>query len=81
MVRLVGSRLLGLDEAVCDAAGAICTSCHRSGATVACVVEACRELAHWPCAVGNGWRLDGEDFQAWCPSCDAKKQNKKKVMA
>ena len=71
-IRLLGSKLYGLEEAIAGASGAVCAVCSKTGATVACVggrSPGCRQMAHFPCAVEAGWKIVEEEFQAYCKGC------------
>jgi len=65
-VRLVGTLVIGLDEAVKLTQRALCSKCHLRGSTLACVANGCRETAHFNCAKLLGWDVDQEIFQARC---------------
>jgi hypothetical protein len=65
-LRLLGSKLYGLEEAIAGAAGAMCSVCGKCGATVACVAaKGCKQMAHFPCCTKE-WTIDAEEFQAFC---------------
>lgn len=68
-IRLLGSKLYGLEEAIAGASGALCAVCSKTGATAACVggrAPVCKQMAHYPCATGAGWKIDAVEFQAYC---------------
>ncbi|ETM40523.1 hypothetical protein L914_13551 [Phytophthora nicotianae] len=43
-----------------------CTSCHKFGATVGCVVAKCRRNYHLRCAVESGGEIDGTTYALYC---------------
>ncbi|KAF4323692.1 hypothetical protein G195_003150 [Phytophthora kernoviae 00238/432] len=43
-----------------------CTSCHKFGATVGCVVAKCRCNYHLRCAVESGGEIDGTTYALYC---------------
>ena len=68
-IRLLGSKLYGLEEAIAGASEAMCAVCSKTGATAACVggqPPSCRQMAHYPCAADAGWKIIDDEFQAFC---------------
>ena len=68
-MRLLGSKLYGLEEAIAGASEALCDVCSKTGATAACVGgrrPACKQMAHYPCAAYAGWKIEADAFQAYC---------------
>ena len=68
-IRLLGSKLYGLEEAIAGASEALCSVCSKTGATVVCVggrTTGCKQMAHFPCAVEAGWKIVADEFQAYC---------------
>ncbi|EEY65872.1 chromodomain-helicase-DNA-binding protein, putative [Phytophthora infestans T30-4] len=52
-----------------------CTSCHKFGATVGCVVAKCRRNYHLRCAVESGGEIDGTTYALYCkPHAAARKE-------
>ncbi|KAL3673517.1 hypothetical protein V7S43_001225 [Phytophthora oleae] len=52
-----------------------CTSCHKLGATVGCVVAKCRRNYHLRCAVESGGEIDGTTYALYCkPHAAARKE-------
>ncbi|OWZ24675.1 hypothetical protein PHMEG_000197 [Phytophthora megakarya] len=52
-----------------------CTSCHKFGATVGCVVTKCRRNYHLRCAVESGGEIDGTKYALYCkPHAAARKE-------
>ena len=66
-VTLIGSRLLGLEDAVSGAAGTCCSLCKSAGATIRCLKPGCRDAAHFPCAREGRWMINEYNFEAYCP--------------
>ena len=68
-MRLLGSKLYGLEEAIAGASEALCVVCSKTGATAACVggrTPVCKQMAHYPCAADAGWKIVADEFQAYC---------------
>ncbi|XP_046386214.1 nascent polypeptide-associated complex subunit alpha, muscle-specific form isoform X2 [Ischnura elegans] len=63
----IGSRIVGLNEAVWSSAKMMCGRCGAAGANIGCVRRGCAQHLHYPCARDHGWQLDEEDFLASCP--------------
>ncbi len=64
-LRLIGSKLYGLEEALSGAGSVNCSVCGKSGATMACVhASGCKQATHFPCALR--WGVYPEEFQAFC---------------
>ncbi|KAE9128742.1 Chromodomain-helicase-DNA-binding protein 9 [Phytophthora fragariae] len=52
-----------------------CSSCHKVGATVGCVVAKCRRNYHLRCAVESGGEIDGTTYALYCkPHAAARKE-------
>ena len=73
---LVGGRLVGLEEAVEQCRGLSCAVCGLPGASLGCTEHGCRAAAHLPCASGEGWDLDMDNFRVQCSKCKARKKIK-----
>ncbi|XP_069685147.1 uncharacterized protein CG5098-like isoform X2 [Periplaneta americana] len=65
-VYVVGSRIVGLREAVWSAVHTICNKCGEGGANVGCVRRGCEWRLHYGCAREQGWDLDEESYIARC---------------
>ncbi|XP_075230545.1 uncharacterized protein LOC142329712 isoform X2 [Lycorma delicatula] len=65
---LIGSKLVGLQEAVWAAVKVVCSKCGEPGASISCVTRGCPLLLHYGCAVLEGWQLDVGTFIAKCRS-------------
>ncbi|XP_067006189.2 uncharacterized protein CG5098 isoform X2 [Anabrus simplex] len=65
-VHLVGSRIVGLQEAVWGAVRVLCSKCGEGGANVGCVRRGCEWRLHYGCALSQGWDLDEEAYIARC---------------
>ncbi|MCI4391788.1 hypothetical protein PGIGA_G00138470 [Pangasianodon gigas] len=66
-VFLVKGRLYGLDEAVRLAQQAVCSCCHRCGATLGCFFKGCPNKYHFPCALQAECVFNEENFTLRCP--------------
>lgn len=52
-----------------------CTSCHKLGATVGCIVPKCRRNYHLRCAVESGGQIDGTTYALYCkPHAEERKE-------
>ncbi|RLN56226.1 hypothetical protein BBJ28_00014137 [Nothophytophthora sp. Chile5] len=56
-----------------------CSSCHKVGATVGCVVDKCRRNYHLRCAVESGGEIDGTTYSLYCKSHAALRQEPTRV--
>ncbi|KAJ9600820.1 hypothetical protein L9F63_001032, partial [Diploptera punctata] len=65
-VHVVGSRIVGLQEAVWSAIRITCSKCGEGGANVGCVRRGCEWRLHYGCAREQGWELDEEAYIARC---------------
>jgi len=65
-VYLVGSKIVGLEEAVDQTSETLCCSCEYRGASVGCCSPGCRQTAHVGCAQREGWNLNIDTFIATC---------------
>jgi len=65
-VYLVGSQVVGLEEAVELSRATVCCSCGERGASVGCCEPRCRQKAHVGCATREGWALHVDTFKAAC---------------
>ncbi|XP_071444878.1 retinoic acid-induced protein 1-like isoform X2 [Hetaerina americana] len=63
----IGSRIVGLNEAVWSSAKMMCGKCGFAGANIGCVRRGCAQHLHYPCARDHGWQLDEDEFLASCP--------------
>ncbi|XP_053347587.1 transcription factor 20 isoform X2 [Clarias gariepinus] len=66
-VFLVKGRLYGLDEALQVAQHAVCSCCHRCGATLGCFFRGCPNKYHFPCALQADCVFNEENFTLRCP--------------
>jgi len=58
--------IMNLPKAVKRGRQLKCTSCHKQGATVGCVVAKCRHNYHLRCAVESGGEIDGTTYALYC---------------
>ncbi|KAK7792268.1 hypothetical protein R5R35_013302 [Gryllus longicercus] len=65
-VYLVGSHIVGLQEAVWSSVRTMCSKCGEGGANVGCVRRACDLRVHYGCALDQGWDLNEESYIARC---------------
>ena len=65
-IRLVGSHIFGIEDAIGRTQKAPCSLCHLPGSTICCIRPGCRDVAHFLCANSNNWRLNEDLFQAYC---------------
>jgi hypothetical protein len=65
-VHVVGSRIVGLREAVWSAVHTVCSKCGEGGANVCCIRRGCEWRLHYGCARQQGWELDEEAYIARC---------------
>ncbi|XP_049774320.1 nascent polypeptide-associated complex subunit alpha, muscle-specific form isoform X2 [Schistocerca cancellata] len=65
-VHLVGTRIVGLQEAVWGAVRTTCTKCGEGGASLGCVRRGCDLRAHYGCAQDMSWLLEEENYVAKC---------------
>ncbi|XP_023723308.1 mucin-12 isoform X4 [Cryptotermes secundus] len=65
-VHVVGSRIVGLQEAVWNAVHTVCNKCGEGGANVSCVRRGCEWRLHYGCAREQGWELDEEAYITRC---------------
>jgi len=63
---LVGSKIVGLEEAVDQTSETVCGCCENRGASVGCCSHGCRQTAHVSCAQRDGWTLNIDTFRATC---------------
>ncbi|KAF7690909.1 transcription factor 20 [Silurus meridionalis] len=66
-VFLIKGRLYGLEEALRLAQEAVCSCCHRGGATLGCFFKGCSSNYHFPCALQAGCVFNEENFTLRCP--------------
>ncbi|XP_017309638.1 transcription factor 20 [Ictalurus punctatus] len=71
-VFLVKGRLYGLEEAVRIAQQAVCSCCHRCGATLGCFFKGCPNKYHFPCALQAECVFNEENFTLRCPKHKSK---------
>ncbi|KAF4073641.1 hypothetical protein AMELA_G00245680 [Ameiurus melas] len=71
-VFLVKGRLYGLEEAVRIAQQAVCSCCHRCGATLGCFFKRCPNKYHFPCALQAECVFNEENFTLRCPKHKSK---------
>ncbi|CAL8120028.1 unnamed protein product [Orchesella dallaii] len=64
---LVLTILKNLEKTLLDADKEVCTICHKTGATISCVVCKCNVGVHFHCATLSDWKLDSFNFLAYCP--------------
>uniref|UniRef100_A0A2C9LLA5 PHD-type domain-containing protein n=1 Tax=Biomphalaria glabrata TaxID=6526 RepID=A0A2C9LLA5_BIOGL len=74
-VCLIGNKMYGLDEAVKDAADAICSVCKSKGAMIGCLNKGCAMKYHFICAIDKDCYLDEENLSILCPKHKDKKLN------
>ncbi|MBN3310788.1 TCF20 factor, partial [Amia calva] len=65
-VYLVRGKLYGLEEGAKLAQETVCTTCHRTGATLGCFFKACPNKYHYTCAVQSDCVLNEENFSMKC---------------
>lgn len=65
-IYLIGSNLVGLQEAVWASSKMACSKCGESGASISCVTHGCPLVLHYRCAAADDWQLDIETFIAKC---------------
>lgn len=65
-VYIVGSKLIGLEEAVWAASRTKCSHCGEAGAGIGCVTRGCPTRLHYGCALLSNWHLDEDTFIAKC---------------
>uniref|UniRef100_A0A1B6E5E4 PHD-type domain-containing protein n=1 Tax=Clastoptera arizonana TaxID=38151 RepID=A0A1B6E5E4_9HEMI len=65
-VYIVGSKLVGIEEAVWAAAKTICNQCGDTGAGLGCVIRNCTPRVHYGCALLCSWHLDQDTYIAKC---------------
>ncbi|XP_039595230.1 transcription factor 20 isoform X1 [Polypterus senegalus] len=65
-VYLVKGKLYGLEEATKLAQETVCTSCHKSGATIGCYFKGCPNKYHYTCAFLSDCALDEDNFSMRC---------------
>lgn len=68
-VYLVGSRIVGMREAVELCSSTRCCVCSEYGASLGCTRAGCRNAAHVPCTDTAAWRTDVTTFSATCSAC------------
>ncbi|KAH9489591.1 hypothetical protein Btru_037583 [Bulinus truncatus] len=74
-VCLIGNKMYGLEEAVKDAADAICSVCKSKGAMIGCLHKGCSMKFHFICAIDKDCYLDEENLSILCPKHKDKKLN------
>ncbi|XP_046659902.1 uncharacterized protein CG5098 [Homalodisca vitripennis] len=65
---MIGSQMVGLDDAIWTSLRTRCSQCGELGAGVGCVVRNCPLTEHYHCATASDWLLDTETYIARCPS-------------
>ncbi|XP_075168901.1 uncharacterized protein CG5098 [Haematobia irritans] len=63
---LVGSRLVGLENAIWSCSLNKCTCCGKLGAGICCLERDCDQTVHLICARENSWMLDETKLWAHC---------------
>uniref|UniRef100_T1PAD1 PHD-like zinc-binding protein n=1 Tax=Musca domestica TaxID=7370 RepID=T1PAD1_MUSDO len=63
---LVGSKLVGLENAIWNSTQHVCVYCNKSGAIVCCLERECKETAHPICAQESNWLLNESKLWAYC---------------
>ena len=65
-IRLVGSHVFGVEDAIMRTQKSPCSVCHLPGSTLCCIKPGCHDTAHYYCANSKDWRVDEDLFQAHC---------------
>lgn len=63
---VIGSRLVGLQDATWMSAQYDCVYCSKPGALLCCLKRGCKTTSHVPCARESNWLLDELTFWAHC---------------
>ncbi|XP_018323628.1 uncharacterized protein CG5098-like isoform X1 [Agrilus planipennis] len=66
-VYLVGSKIVGLEEAIWTCCNVTCSRCSYKGANVCCAKRGCTNVMHIGCARLAKWSLDEDTYRAICP--------------
>lgn len=65
-VCLIGSRIVGMQEAIWFSVKTMCSKCGEMGANIGCVHRNCPNRSHYDCARQSGWSLEQETFISTC---------------
>ncbi|KAK6623786.1 hypothetical protein RUM44_010642 [Polyplax serrata] len=65
-VCLIGSRIVGMQEAIWSSVKTMCSKCGAFGANIGCVFRNCPNRSHYYCAKENEWLLEQETFISTC---------------
>lgn len=66
-VYLVGTKIVGLEDAVWTACNINCIKCNLKGANICCFHRGCVKVAHVWCAKALRWLFEEESFKTLCP--------------
>lgn len=68
-VRLIGRRIISMEDVIKASLHNNCSSCKKKGATLGCIGKRCRRKYHYTCARDANCFLDETNFSLKCDKC------------